>query len=174
MASHIRKSLLLLIVCVAASGGVLRAQIPLPQEPVPATYFWMRIHMAATTTAWPDVPFKTWRLWDAGVAWSPLEPACPNFPHANNTQLAAAITVEKWDQATMACAPPDVVADATLGCCNPAEEPARSKYPRRLRSSGNKDAGGRLGFAELVAINVFNAGFVRWQTGRRFGPNGLI
>lgn len=38
------------------------------------TFFGMHIHRAATTTAWPVVPFGTWRLWDAQVAWFDLEP----------------------------------------------------------------------------------------------------
>ena len=42
------------------------------QGPVPPVYFGMHIHDAAAD-AWPAVPFGTWRLWDAGVAWPNLE-----------------------------------------------------------------------------------------------------
>ncbi|WP_074651958.1 GH39 family glycosyl hydrolase [Terriglobus roseus] len=34
----------------------------------------MHIHNAATGTPWPDTPFRSWMLWDAGVAWPDLEP----------------------------------------------------------------------------------------------------
>ena len=42
--------------------------------PVPPSYFGMHIHHATTTTPWPSVPFASWRLWDAYVAWPNLEP----------------------------------------------------------------------------------------------------
>lgn len=52
--------------------------------PVPRTYFGMHIHRAALPadrsaghiqpTAWPEVEFGAWRLWDAYVAWPNLEP----------------------------------------------------------------------------------------------------
>ncbi len=41
---------------------------------VPADYFGMHIHREGTSTPWPTVPFDTWRLWDAHVAWPDLEP----------------------------------------------------------------------------------------------------
>jgi hypothetical protein len=43
-------------------------------EPIPASFFGMHIHNAATTTPWPAVPIAAWRLWDARVAWPQLEP----------------------------------------------------------------------------------------------------
>lgn len=51
-------------------------------DAIPASLFGMHIHHAATTsfynaaklTPWPTAPFKTWRLWDAAVAWPNLEP----------------------------------------------------------------------------------------------------
>jgi hypothetical protein len=48
-------------------------------KPVPETYFGMHIHRAVarpgnlTFTEWPALPFGSWRLWDAGVAWASLE-----------------------------------------------------------------------------------------------------
>lgn len=61
-----------------------------PSTPIPAEYFGMHIHKAARAgefmrtqgrqdansapTPWPGVPFRAWRLWDAGVTWSELEP----------------------------------------------------------------------------------------------------
>jgi len=34
----------------------------------------MHIHRAATSTPWPQISFGSWRLWDAAVHWSKLEP----------------------------------------------------------------------------------------------------
>ena len=45
-----------------------------PTVPTPSKFFGMHIHRAAAGTPWPSVPFGTWRLWDAGVAWPQLEP----------------------------------------------------------------------------------------------------
>ncbi|MGK7920234.1 MAG: glycosyl hydrolase [Trichodesmium sp.] len=45
-----------------------------PKTLIPAELFGMHIHRAATTTLWPLSPFKSWRLWDAGVAWGDMEP----------------------------------------------------------------------------------------------------
>lgn len=45
-----------------------------PSATIPASLFGMHIHRAAKTTPWPAVPFATWRLWDAYVAWPNLEP----------------------------------------------------------------------------------------------------
>lgn len=48
---------------------------------IPATLFGMHMHhlveqppQVSTKTPWPAVSFSTWRLWDAYVAWSNLEP----------------------------------------------------------------------------------------------------
>ena len=45
-----------------------------PSSAIPASLFGLHMHRAATTTPWPAVPFATWRLWDAYVAWANLEP----------------------------------------------------------------------------------------------------
>jgi hypothetical protein len=66
---------LVLFVCSAGvCSDAAKAQFNASAEPVPSSYFGMHIHQAAGTTAWPNVEFKSWRLWDAGVAWSELEP----------------------------------------------------------------------------------------------------
>jgi hypothetical protein len=44
------------------------------KDVIPSTFFGMHIHRTATTTPWPTIPFGTWRLWDAYVAWPNLEP----------------------------------------------------------------------------------------------------
>lgn len=43
-------------------------------SPVPREYFGLHMHSADAGTAWPAVPFGSWRLWDAHVAWKDLEP----------------------------------------------------------------------------------------------------
>lgn len=45
-----------------------------PNQKVPLEYFGLHMHRSATTTAWPAVPFGTWRLMDAYVDWPRLEP----------------------------------------------------------------------------------------------------
>jgi hypothetical protein len=42
--------------------------------PVPREYFGLHIHRADQGTAWPAVPFGSWRLWDSYVGWAQLEP----------------------------------------------------------------------------------------------------
>jgi hypothetical protein len=44
-------------------------------QTVPPEYFGLHIHHAGAATAWPEVPFSKWRLWDAYVAWPSLEPS---------------------------------------------------------------------------------------------------
>jgi hypothetical protein len=38
-------------------------------------YFGLHIHRAADGTAWPQVKFGSWRLWDANVQWHQLQPS---------------------------------------------------------------------------------------------------
>lgn len=45
-----------------------------PLAAVPRAFFGMHIHFAAWNTPWPKVPFATWRLWDASVMWSEIQP----------------------------------------------------------------------------------------------------
>lgn len=44
------------------------------QGPTPLSYFGLVIHLALEGSPWPPFPFGTWRLWDARVTWSDLEP----------------------------------------------------------------------------------------------------
>lgn len=44
------------------------------RDPVPANFFGWVIQRAHINTAWPDVPFGTWRLWDSYLKWSDVEP----------------------------------------------------------------------------------------------------
>lgn len=70
--------------CVALEA---QAQAPSGAAPlrgrstaVPASYFGLHIHRAVSlspnspASLWPDIPFGSWRLWDAHVAWANLEP----------------------------------------------------------------------------------------------------
>jgi hypothetical protein len=75
MTIKIAASALALFACSARTcGDVAEAQFNTSTEPVNASYFGMHIHQAAGATPWPNVEFKSWRLWDAGVAWPQLEP----------------------------------------------------------------------------------------------------
>ena len=50
------------------AGGVAHGPV------ISRSYFGLHIHRADTTTAWPRVPFGSWRLWDAHASWPHLEP----------------------------------------------------------------------------------------------------
>jgi hypothetical protein len=50
-------------------------QLDPPRGPVPPVYFGLHIHHLWQDTGWPDIPFGTWRLWDAHVLWAYLEPS---------------------------------------------------------------------------------------------------
>jgi hypothetical protein len=56
---------ILLVAPCAAQQYHLRA----PDEVIPRTLFGLHIHRVALTTPWPDAPFGSLRLWDAGVTW---------------------------------------------------------------------------------------------------------
>ena len=60
-------------------GAQTNVDLQLPAGAIPATYFGMHIHFAASTTPWPTIPFGTWRLWDAHVTWPDLEPRNNNW-----------------------------------------------------------------------------------------------
>lgn len=66
--------ILLSVVCLLGMRMSLGANPNLPVSEIKPTFFGMHLHRAATTTPWPSVPFGTWRLWDAYVAWPWLEP----------------------------------------------------------------------------------------------------
>jgi len=47
---------------------------------IPASYFGLHIHRLVKKEPphkerpWPSVPFKTWRIWDAGICWPEIQP----------------------------------------------------------------------------------------------------
>ena len=44
-------------------------------KPIPASFFGIHIHkVLKKDKPWPTVPFKTWRLWDTGIAWPEIQP----------------------------------------------------------------------------------------------------
>ena len=61
----------LLVLAGVACGAVDRLDRP---TPVPMQFFGLVMHRAATTTAWPGVPFASWVLWDSRQRWLDLEP----------------------------------------------------------------------------------------------------
>lgn len=75
MTRSIRIWAAVLVWLAAATGPHADAEILAPQpRPVPISYFGLHMHDADTTTPWPEVPFGSWRLWDAYVSWPQLEP----------------------------------------------------------------------------------------------------
>lgn len=45
-----------------------------PEKSVALQFFGLHIEHADSSTAWPPVPFGSWRLWDTGASWVELEP----------------------------------------------------------------------------------------------------
>ena len=45
-----------------------------PPRTIDGRFFGMHIHRSADGTPWPQVPFGSWRLWDAHVTWADLQP----------------------------------------------------------------------------------------------------
>lgn len=91
MSSTQRKILVFLLLLFFSLGTVvgfrsinpdLQTMMPeFQRDTIPATLFGLHIHHVvkqprhvAVKTEWPTVPFGTWRLWDAYVAWPNLEP----------------------------------------------------------------------------------------------------
>lgn len=59
-----------------ASNPIFVVELQPPTSTIPATYFGLHIHHLdrPTPTPWPNMPVPAWRLWDAEVTWSDLEP----------------------------------------------------------------------------------------------------
>jgi hypothetical protein len=74
-----------LLILAAALAGPER--LAPPSDPIPKALFGMHIHHmlrgAAQPTPWPPIPFGTWRLWDAYVAWPWVEPEKGEWDFAN-------------------------------------------------------------------------------------------
>ena len=56
-----------------------------PGNPIPLNYFGMHMHrivalqLGGQRSNWPDFPFGSWRLWDAGVQWQDIEKSRGKF-----------------------------------------------------------------------------------------------
>jgi hypothetical protein len=80
-----------------------------PTSSIPSTYFGLHVlHLIDNSdTSWPNVPFGTWRLWDAGVTWNELEPSRGIY---NFSLLDQYVTVAKQHNVqlilTLAITPP--------------------------------------------------------------------
>lgn len=68
---------LAVFLCSVSAFGMACAQVSGSGQVKRFTPEFFGINMARPTSsmAWPDVPFGSWRLWDAHVAWPQLEPA---------------------------------------------------------------------------------------------------
>ena len=60
-----------------------------PATIIPSILFGQHIHRATSTTVWPIVPFKSWRLWDTYATWSKLEPTKGEWHFENLDNLVA-------------------------------------------------------------------------------------
>ncbi|MCC7258116.1 MAG: hypothetical protein IT486_07060 [Gammaproteobacteria bacterium] len=59
---------------VVGTGAAHGGQAPAAAAPVTGQYFGLHLHDADTVTPWPEVEFGSWRLWDARVAWTDIQP----------------------------------------------------------------------------------------------------
>lgn len=67
-------SILLLLFISPVVPAQMTIQASPPHGEVPKVYFGLHIHHLWQDTAWPSVPFGTWRLWDSHTMWIYLEP----------------------------------------------------------------------------------------------------
>lgn len=65
-----RRLLIVAVLAPAASSAVHAQSL----GPVDRDFFGLVVNRSEPGSAWPEVPFGTWRLWDAYVTWARLEP----------------------------------------------------------------------------------------------------
>ncbi len=70
---------------------------PVPNVPVPIEYFGLHIHRADVGTTWPNIPFGSWRLWDAYVGWQQLEPKRGQWDFSRLDKYVAMAALTKVD-----------------------------------------------------------------------------
>jgi hypothetical protein len=104
-------------------------------SPIPREYFGLHIHRADQGTAWPNVPFGSWRLWDAYVTWADMESAPGKWDfsrldhYVEKARLAGVdILLPLANTPTWAAARPNEKSGYKLGN---ASEPARTEDWRR-------------------------------------------
>jgi hypothetical protein len=66
-------------------------------QPTSLTFFGLHIHRADTGTAWPTLPFGSWRLWDARVTWADIEPTAGNWDFTRLDRFVAMAQLTKVD-----------------------------------------------------------------------------
>jgi hypothetical protein len=64
----------LMLAGMSACGAVQTVTLIPPAKPVPPDYFGIHNHRFHDPAMRPTLNFGTWRLWDAGVGWSQLQP----------------------------------------------------------------------------------------------------
>jgi hypothetical protein len=77
MTQFCRRLILLCVIALLPINSFSALELTPSTATVPASYFGLHIHHLdrPTPTPWPSVPVPEWRLWDADVTWSTLEPA---------------------------------------------------------------------------------------------------
>jgi hypothetical protein len=63
-----------LAIALMAHALAATASTPSAVAPTPASFFGLHIQRADDGSPWPPFRFGSWRLWDANVGWSSLEP----------------------------------------------------------------------------------------------------
>jgi polysaccharide biosynthesis protein PslG len=56
------------------SGCLFSAGVRAQSDAIPKQFFGLHMHRADRGTVWPNIPFGSWRLWDANVTWAEMEP----------------------------------------------------------------------------------------------------
>lgn len=83
------RELLLVVLALVALAGQARAQL---LGPVGKEFFGLTMSRSEPQQPWPDVPFGSWRLWDAYVTWPQLEPARGQWAFSTLDRLVAEAT----------------------------------------------------------------------------------
>lgn len=87
--------------CTGFTAALLAAigvgAAPASDAPVPREYFGLHIHRADQGTAWPSVPFGSWRLWDAYVTWANMEPERGKWDFSRLDRYVAMAELTKVD-----------------------------------------------------------------------------
>jgi len=87
---------LLLTTALLALSHICSAQSS-NQTKIPLQYFGLHIHRADEGTPWPNVPFGSWRLWDAHVNWTQLEPRKGQWDFSRLDRYVAMAGITKVD-----------------------------------------------------------------------------
>ncbi|KAF0161823.1 MAG: glycosidase-like protein [Rhodocyclaceae bacterium] len=86
---------------VALAAAFANVSLSAAQEggtsPIPLEYFGLHIHRSDAGTAWPKVPFGSWRLWDAYVGWANLEPRRGEWDFARLDRYVAMAGITRVD-----------------------------------------------------------------------------